>query len=84
MRIAVENVGRNKTSWEMDVWDEPRAAAEQIYREVRKRRCLMSSEVDVTWDEGGRSGTVVVGGFRTVGTWRALEAAPESMERRGG
>jgi len=70
--VAVENVGRNKLTWQMVVWDEPRAAAEQILKEVRKRRALMSSDVDVTWNEAGDAGHVEVGGFRVVGTWRKV------------
>ncbi len=71
MRVAVENVGRNKLTWEMEVWDEPRAAAEQILREVRKRRALMSREVDVSWNEAGDAGCIEAG-FRAVGTWRKV------------
>ena len=69
MRLAFSDVGRSKTCFEVDArsFDDPK-----IMRAVRKH--LMSSDVEVLAPRDEMShGVVVVGGMRTVGTFRVIE-----------
>lgn len=72
MTVIIENVGRSKATWSIETWGEPRVAAEAILKAVKAKRVLASQDIDVTWHEGGESGEILVGGWRPVGTWRAV------------
>jgi len=41
----------------------------RVIRDVRAKGRLASTDVEVAWDEGAGTGEVIVGGFRTVGTF---------------
>lgn len=76
MVILFENVGRGKRTFEIEAPGEwtPRTLnvdkLAKLARKVRAAGGLMSRDVDFTYDDTTRTGTVLVGGFRPVGTFR--------------
>lgn len=67
MTVYFENVGRFKQSWSVDLES---LSDYRLVESVRERGRLMSSQIDVVYDEDGRGGSVVVGGWRCVGRFR--------------
>lgn len=74
MKLQFTDVGRDKRSFSIDVrdFDDPK-----VFKALRSKGGLMSRDIDIVSerDEQGH-GSVVVGGFRPVGTWRRVEDAP--------
>lgn len=65
IRVNFHNVGRNKRSWSKDYLQFDETA---LAKEARANGGLMSSEVDVELNDTISAGTVLVGGWRAVGT----------------
>ena len=76
--IEFERVGRDKRSWSVPC---PCAADNQemvefvALKSVKAARALLSREIDTYYNAETRTGSVVVGGFRTVGTFKVVERA---------
>lgn len=68
MKVYFENVGRSKATWQAEVKGE--LTCEWLYKQVKPY--LASRGIDFFLDEVGK-GEIVVGGFRTVGTFRIEE-----------
>lgn len=62
--IFFRNVGRNKCGWHAVL--KP-ATDRRILAQIRKHGQLASRDIDFEIAEDGRSGVVIVGGFRVVG-----------------
>lgn len=69
MKIQFKEVGRNKKTWTAEVNELSESA---LLREIKKSGALMSRGVDVVLDDGDTSGLIIVGGWRTVGTFEIL------------
>ena len=71
MKIAFQNVGRGKKCWAADIDDSGSAdeIATLIYREVRVHGNLASQNMDIEYNEETWTGTIIVGGFRPVGSF---------------
>lgn len=80
MRIHLENVGRGKLSWVLDLPDHYQLddIGDAIIRSVRKRRALMSRDITVMCDPDALKGEILAG-LRDVGTWRLGEAKKEAL-----
>lgn len=70
MTVEFKDVGRSKLSWTatikgVDVLDE-------ILRAVKKKKALGSKYIDIEILEDG-TGTIIVGGFRTVGAFTIID-----------
>ena len=68
MKVYFENVGRNKATWQAEVKGE--LTYEWLYNQVKPY--LASRGIDFFLDEVGK-GEILVGGIRTVGTFRIEE-----------
>lgn len=72
--VTFTRVGRGKLSWSEEL-DYNLAAAqpdvEALERSVRKHRAIVSADLDFDFEE--LSGTVIVGGFRVVGSFSWTE-----------
>ena len=68
MKVEFSNVGRTKASWSIEA-----AAVDEEFLalQVRKRRALMSQDIEVSLNEDG-TGTVFAG-MRPVGDVRVTE-----------
>jgi hypothetical protein len=67
MKIHFKEVGRDKRSWTQDFSNT--ATEDEIAKAAKRGAGLMSSCVDAAIYEQGDGGEIVVGGFRTVGTF---------------
>jgi hypothetical protein len=67
MKIHFKDVGRDKRSWSQDFGNA--ATQEEIAKAAKRGAGLMSSCVDAEIYEQGDGGEIIVGGFRTVGTF---------------
>lgn len=70
--IKFENVGREKKSWEKKFKEVDES---QIAREAKRGAGLMSSGVDAEINDMGSAGVILVGGWRTVGTFSIITNA---------
>src|SRR6185436_1185317 len=68
--VRFEAVGRDKKSWETQLESLSDAA---LIRQIRQRAALMSRDMEFDWDDAGESATIVVGGFRCVGSVRVID-----------
>ena len=64
--LIFKDVGRNKCAWHAVL--KP-ATDRRILAQIRKHGQLASQDIDFEIAEDGRSGVVIVGGFRAVGTF---------------
>lgn len=64
--VNFKGVGRDKRSWTASVNE---ISHTRLYREVKKRGGIMSRGIDFVTDEATNTGVIVVGFFRTVGTF---------------
>jgi hypothetical protein len=73
----LENVGRSKWSGTVQARGETQEQIEAaIYHEARRH--LMSSDIDLNGDD--QSGTIIVGGFRVVGTYKKVQKEPPNAQ----
>ena len=63
--LRFADVGRGKKSWTSVLRP---ATANGVIREIRRHGGLMSSDIGMEFSDDGKTGTVVVGGMRSVGT----------------
>ena len=75
MIVHFLEVGRDKKSWSKDFGDSAHESA--IAREAKSGARLMSSDVDVEINDGYSAGAVIVGGWRTVGTFTIERGAAQ-------
>lgn len=65
--VTFSSVGRGKVSWKQTFEE---IDADVMCRAVKGKAHLMSNDIDLAWDNEERhKGTVIVGGFRVVGTF---------------
>jgi hypothetical protein len=74
MKILFKNVGRGKFTWEADVKTFTESA---LVRAIKKKKALMSNDIDVVENPSGGSGIIVVGGFHNVGEWFIVKEPAE-------
>lgn len=67
MTVEFIDVGRDKRSWTETI--EGKDLYFEIERVVRRSGAIMSRGIDVEIEEDG-TGKIIVGGFRTVGTFK--------------
>jgi hypothetical protein len=67
MTVHFSKVGRDKRSWSKDFGKTITDSA--IAKEAKRGAGLMSSDVDAITNDDGSSGDIIVGGWRTVGTF---------------
>jgi len=67
MTVHFENVGRSKLSWTANLSS---VSDNVLVREIKQRKALMSSGIDLDWDDSGTRAAIIVGGFRVVGCLR--------------
>lgn len=70
--IKFENVGRDKKSWEKNFKEVDEF---QIAMEAKRGAGLMSGIVHAEINDMGSAGVILVGGFRTVGTFSIITNA---------
>ncbi len=78
MIVTFENVGRNNMSWKAHTETVSEAF---LLSQIRKSKSLMSREIDVIVD--GNSGTILVGGYRPVGTFRIEDSDGKTEAGKG-
>lgn len=71
--VEFSDVGRGKTTWRSTV----KRDEDELIRAIRKSGALMSRTIEVTY-ETEDNGSILVGGFRVVGSWRVLKAENDS------
>jgi hypothetical protein len=64
--IRFQDVGRSKRSWTSVLRP---ATDERILREIRRHGGLASRDIGAEISDDGRTGVVIVGGFREVGVF---------------
>lgn len=64
-KYQIQNLGRNKFSGVIEA-----EGPQDILREVKKH--LMSNDVEIFSEDGNKTFSVIVGGFRTVGYVKQL------------
>jgi hypothetical protein len=64
--IIFHDVGRGKLCWKEEVES---LSDKTLLKCIKSRHALASNTVEFYWNEDQCSGTIVVGGFRTVGTF---------------
>lgn len=64
--VRFSKVGRRKLSWRAVLGE---VTQDTMVQEIKKNGGLMSSDIDFSLNETLDGGTVVVGGFRSVGTF---------------
>lgn len=64
--VHFKEIGRDKKSWSKIF---PTISERGIAKEAKLGAGLMSSNVEAPLDDGGMSGTILVGGWREVGTF---------------
>ena len=77
--IQFTDVGAQKKAWSATCPYSPADVHDvelTVLREVRRVSALMSREVDVWYNPDTGSGSIIVGGFRRVGSFVVTEAAP--------
>ena|ERR1700733_711075 len=67
-RVIFVSVGRNHKSWETMLDHMP--SEDELVKLVRKAKTLGSSDIECVFDDDLEYGTVIVGGFRPVGSFR--------------
>jgi len=67
MKVSFKEIGRDKKSWEKEFGSTVTESA--IAKEAKRGGSLMSSGVDAEIDDSGHTGTILVGGWRPVGTF---------------
>jgi hypothetical protein len=70
--IQFTDVGRDKKSWSKTFNKD--VTTDMIEREAKSGGGLLSREVDAELNEDLASGTIFVGGFRAVGTFKIVES----------
>ena len=74
MKVRFIEVGRAKVTW---IEELPKLTDSALVRAIRKKKVLMSSDIDVVRNESEDSGIIIVGGLRTVGTWEIVKEREE-------
>lgn len=73
MKVQFSNVGRRKVSWEAELktfdWD-------SLYKQVKSRGELLSTDIDFPFDEETGEGEVWAGGV-TVGQFKIVKETGE-------
>jgi hypothetical protein len=67
MIVHFHSVGRDKKTWSKSFG--AKVTESQIAKEAKSSARLMSSDVDAITNDDGSSGDIIVGGWRTVGTF---------------
>jgi hypothetical protein len=76
MLVRFSNVGRNKKTWDAEIPCENGVLdGVAMLKSIRKSGALMSRSVDI--DDVGN---IVVGGYRVVGRWDAIEGLRPVVE----
>ena len=80
VRVAFENIGRDKKSWQAEVAEDPSYPGtpdlDAVVNALRKGGALMSRDIDVSCaDESGKHGYCYAG-MHSVGAWRLVESVP--------
>ena len=70
--IHFSNVGRDKSSWTAEIKNPSESA---LAKEAKRGGRLMSRDVDVELNDDCSAGVVIVGGWRTVGSF-TIERKP--------
>lgn len=70
--VSFKEVGREKASWTEDF---PKLDHDSLYKSVKKKARLMSSNIDFAETEKEGEGVILVGGFRPVGKFTFCEVA---------
>lgn len=70
-RVEFKDVGRGHLSWSEVLNTFPDEAA--LARLVKRKKALCSKGIDCVYDDDEEYGTVVVGGYRPVGSFRVVE-----------
>jgi len=70
--IHFKEVGREKKTWSKQF--KKSITEDDIVREVRKSRVLRSSDIDAEFSDNATTGTIIVGGWRAVGTFTIQSA----------
>lgn len=74
MKIQFTEVGRDKKSWTAEIKELTESA---IVRQVKKGKAILSSGIEAILNEDGKTGYIIVGGFRTVGQFSVEHANAE-------
>lgn len=77
MKVTFENVGRGRQTWTADL---PSLSWRSLEREVRRKKALASRGVEFEFNADGTAGIILVGGFRPVGTFRAVGGVNLTIE----
>lgn len=73
MHVTFQNLGRGKLTFTHRIED---LTHDALYDIVFNSRALRSEDIDFTWNPETQTGAVIVGGFRTVGTFSTDTPAP--------
>lgn len=71
MRLRVEDVGRDRITFEVDALEHPDAMEDAIIKGIRSRKALMSRDIEV-WSNKDHTEGFIVAGVRRVGRWRRV------------
>lgn len=78
--VKFEDVGRDKKAWTLRTWG---VDPDAMLRSIRQRGSLSSREIDIAFADDGKSGHVIVGGFRPVGRFTVTEVnVPATKEAK--
>lgn len=64
MKVNFHEVGRNKKSWSYELKE---VTEDAIAREAKRNGGLLSSIVEAEIHDNGKTGEIIVGGWRSVG-----------------
>ena len=70
MNVKFKDVGRGKKCFDVTM---PELEYDSLYKAVKKAGALGSRDIEFMFDHDTNQGTVVVGGFRQVGTFSCHE-----------
>jgi hypothetical protein len=71
-RLRFVDVGRGKATWEQDFNLGANDIEKQILRSIKEHSTIASRDIEFFFD--GEQGSIVVGGFRTIGRIELAEA----------
>lgn len=70
MQVRFIDVGGFNMNWTADL---PELNYDNLYKAVKSKGALGSQDIEFTYDENSKKGDIVVGMFRTVGTFEVVE-----------
>lgn len=73
MHVTFKNLGRGKLTFTHRIED---LTHDALYHAVHASHALRSQDIEFTWNPETQTGAVIVGGFRTVGTFSTDTPAP--------